>query len=57
MKLKCIFATFFAKECFIQSRDKRHFFMSFLLVSIVKIQAVGSLVGCYSWLIVVLWRE
>lgn len=57
MKLKCIFATFFAKECFISPRDKRHFFMSFLLVSIVKIQAVGSLVGCYSWLIVVLWRE
>lgn len=23
--------------------------MSFLLVSIVKIQAVGSLAGCYSW--------
>jgi hypothetical protein len=25
MKLKCIFATFFAKECFISPRDKRHF--------------------------------
>ena len=46
MKLKCIFATFFAKECIIATNRDSAFLMSYLLVSIVKIQAVGSLAGC-----------
>jgi hypothetical protein len=45
MKLKCIFATFFAKECFIATIRIRHFLCR-TLVGIVKIQAVGSLAGC-----------